>query len=92
MAVGSARLPRRRAAEARVSQSESWVAWRRRGAASAAERIRVASIASRRTVGSESRRALPRVRRGEGLGGGSRAKARMARERMAGEGSRRGRR
>jgi hypothetical protein len=43
-------------------------------------------------VGSESRRALPRVRRGEGLGGGSRAKARMARERMAGEGSRRGRR
>ena len=75
-----------------MSQSESWVAWRRRGAASAAERIRVASIASRRTVGSESRRALPRVRRGEGLGGGSRAKARIARERMAGEESRRGRR
>ena len=57
-----------------------------------AERIRVASIASRRTVGSESRRALRRVLRGEGRGGGSRANARMARERMAGDGSRRGRR
>ena len=90
IALGSALLPRRRAAEARVSQSESCVAWRRRGEAWEGERMRVASMASRRTVGSGSRRAFFRTPGGEGREGGSRAKARTARERMAGEGSRRG--
>ena len=74
----------------RVSQSESWVAWQMRGRAFGVGRMRVASMASRRTVGSGSRKAERRILRGAGWEGGSRAKARTARERMAGEGSRRG--
>ena len=49
------------------------------------ERIWVASRAARRTVGSESWRAVVRREVGEGRVGGWRARARMARARMAGE-------
>ena len=54
--------------------------------------MRVASMDSRRTVGSGSRSAVRRTERGEGCWGGASANARTARERIAGEGSRRGRR
>ena len=50
----------------RVSQSESSVAWQMRGRASGVERMRVASMASRRTVGSGSRKAERRILRGAG--------------------------
>ena len=66
MADGSFRLPSKRAEMERVSQSESFDACRRRGKASGVERMREASMASRRTVGSASFRALRRMPRGEG--------------------------